>query len=133
MRLSMEFSLFIYNWVFVFFFFFFGAVLISNQLQSTDNISIWVNNSGPFIGGKFCIFYIYIIKFLGFWNSVMEKEVFWIIVIWFGFVLKKLRYFELFVDMDKVRENFWKNFYIDFGYIRVLNWIFLERRFFVLW
>jgi len=27
-----------------------GAVLISNQLQSTDNISILVNNSGPFIG-----------------------------------------------------------------------------------
>jgi len=26
------------------------AVLISNQLQSTDNISILVNNSGPFIG-----------------------------------------------------------------------------------
>jgi len=27
-----------------------SAVLISNQLQSTDNISILVNNSGPFIG-----------------------------------------------------------------------------------
>jgi len=27
-----------------------GAMLISNQLQSTDNISILVNNSGPFIG-----------------------------------------------------------------------------------
>ena len=27
-----------------------GAVLTSNQLQSTDNISILVNNSGPFIG-----------------------------------------------------------------------------------
>ena len=27
-----------------------GAVLISSQLQSTDNISILVNNSGPFIG-----------------------------------------------------------------------------------
>ena len=27
-----------------------GAVLISNQLQSTENISILVNNSGPFIG-----------------------------------------------------------------------------------
>jgi len=29
---------------------FLGAVLISNQLQSTENISILVNNSGPFIG-----------------------------------------------------------------------------------
>jgi len=27
-----------------------SAVLISNQLQSTENISILVNNSGPFIG-----------------------------------------------------------------------------------
>jgi len=27
-----------------------GAVLISNQLESTDNISILVNDSGPFIG-----------------------------------------------------------------------------------
>jgi len=27
-----------------------SAILISNQLQSTDNISILVNNSGPFIG-----------------------------------------------------------------------------------
>ena len=27
-----------------------GAVLISNQLQSTNDISILVNNSGPFIG-----------------------------------------------------------------------------------
>jgi len=27
-----------------------SAVLISNQLQSTDNISILINNSGPFIG-----------------------------------------------------------------------------------
>ncbi len=27
-----------------------SAVLISNQLQSTDNVSILVNNSGPFIG-----------------------------------------------------------------------------------
>ena len=27
-----------------------GAILISNQLQSTENISILVNNSGPFIG-----------------------------------------------------------------------------------
>ena len=29
---------------------FLGVVLISNQLQSTENISILVNNSGPFIG-----------------------------------------------------------------------------------
>ena len=27
-----------------------GAVLISNQLESTENISILVNDSGPFIG-----------------------------------------------------------------------------------
>ena len=29
---------------------FLGVVLTSNQLQSTENISILVNNSGPFIG-----------------------------------------------------------------------------------
>jgi len=27
-----------------------GTILISSQLQSTENISILVNNSGPFIG-----------------------------------------------------------------------------------
>jgi len=27
-----------------------GAILISSQLQSTENISILVNDSGPFIG-----------------------------------------------------------------------------------
>jgi len=32
-----------------------SVVLISNQLQSTDNISILVNNSGPFIGPVYLI------------------------------------------------------------------------------
>jgi len=43
----------------------------------------------------------------------MEKEVIWIIAIWLKPVMKKSRYFELFVDMDKIRENFWKNFTLD--------------------
>jgi hypothetical protein len=65
--------------------------------------------------------------------SGMRKEVLRIIAIWLGPVLKKSRYFELFVDTDKVRENLWKNFHIDLGHIRVPNRISLERRSFVSW
>lgn len=67
----------------------------------------------PCYDWKSRIFHICTIKSLGSQKSVKKRKVFQIIAIWLEPVLKKSRYFELFVDTSKVGENLLNDFNIE--------------------